>query len=151
MDIIDRKIIELLAQDSRQALAVIGAAAGLSASTVNERIRRLVAQGTIRRFTVEVDPQALDLAVLAFVGIALAQGADEGAFCRAMAADSAVGECHHVTGGWSYLIKVRVASLAELEGFLAGLKAQGYLARSETVVALSSAVPDCHAPRQATP
>jgi Lrp/AsnC family leucine-responsive transcriptional regulator len=147
MDSIDRKIIELLAQDSRQALAVIGGAVGLSASAVNERIRRLSAQGAIRRFTVEADPQAMGLPVLAFVWVALAQDADESAFRRAMAADLVVGECHHVTGGWSYLVKVRVASLAELETFLGSLKAEGYLARSETVIALSSPVPDCHAPR----
>lgn len=141
MDSIDRKIITLLAADARRALADIGGLVGLSASAVNERIRRLVATGAIRRMTVEADPAALGLPVLAFVWVALAQGADEAAFRRWAAGRPEIAECHHVTGGWSYLVKVHVASLAGIEGFLDGLKAEGVAARTETVIALSSVVP----------
>ena len=41
MDDLDRRIIELLAEDARRSLADISGAVGLSPSTVNERIRRL--------------------------------------------------------------------------------------------------------------
>lgn len=147
MDKTDRKILTLLAEDSRRSLADIGAVAGLSASATNERIRRLAAAGALRRFTVDADPAALGLGILAFVWVELAQGADEGRFRAAMAAAPGVAECHHVTGVWSYLVKLHVADLADLEGFLAGLKARGFLARSETVIALSSAVPGTYAPK----
>jgi len=142
MDEIDRKIIELLAEDSRRGLADIGHAVGLSASAVNERIRRLVGAGAIRRFTVDADPEALDLPVLAFVFLALAPDADEAAFRAFAAAHAAIFECHHVTGSWSYVIKIRVADLAAVEAFLAVLKKEGYVGRSETMIALSSPVID---------
>jgi Lrp/AsnC family leucine-responsive transcriptional regulator len=48
--------------------------------------------------------------------------------------------CHHVTGPWSYLLQIQVADLAEVESFLALLKAEGWLARSETQLALSEVV-----------
>ncbi len=146
MDEMDRKIIELLAADARRSLADIGGAAGLSPSAVNERIRRLAGSGALRRFTVDVEPEALGLPVLAFVWVGLAPGADEAAFRAFAAGHPAIGECHHVTGPWSYLVKIRAASLAGVEAFLAELKAGGFLARSETVIALSSPVPGACAP-----
>lgn len=146
MDEIDRKITELLGADARRSLADIGGAVGLSASAVNERIRRLVGAGALRRFTVDVAPEALGLPVLAFVWVGLSPGADEAGFRAFAAGHAAIGECHHVTGPWSYLVKIRVASLSGIEAFLAELKAAGFLGRSETVIALSSPVPGACAP-----
>ncbi|WEX73769.1 Lrp/AsnC family transcriptional regulator [Sinorhizobium numidicum] len=138
MDAVDRKIVGILAIDARSSLTDIGATVDLSPSAVNERIRRLVANGIIRRFTLDVDHRALGLDVLAFVWIALAVDADETEFRDFMAAHPAVAECHHVTGGWSYCAKIRMPTLGDIEPFLAELKARRYLARSETVIALST-------------
>ena len=147
MDDTDRKIIDLLAEDARRALADIGDRIGLSASATNERIRRLTASGAIRRFTVDADPTALGVPVLAFVCVALAADADEAAFRAYAASHPAIEEAHHVTGVWSYMVKVRVASLPDLEAFLADLKARRFLARSETIIALSSAAEASFSPR----
>jgi Lrp/AsnC family leucine-responsive transcriptional regulator len=141
MDEHDRKITDLLAADARRSLADIGSVVGLSPSAVNDRIRRLTATGALRRFTVEADPDALGVPVLVFVWVALGDGADEAGFHRFARQHPAIIECHHVTGGWSYLIKLRVAAICRIEDFLAELKAGGFLGRSETVLALSSPVP----------
>ena len=138
MDEIDRKIIELLAEDARRALADIGAVVGLSPSSVNERIRRLVTSGAIRRFTVDADPAALGVPVLAYVFVGLNYEAGEAAFKAFVSAAPEVVECHHMTGGWSYLIKLRVDSLHGIEGFLQQLKERRFLARSETMISLST-------------
>lgn len=147
MDDTDRKIIDLLAEDARRALADIGEHIGLSPSATNERIRRLTASGAIRRFTVDADPVALGVPVLAFVWVALAADADEAAFRAYAASHRSIVEAHHVTGGWSYMVKVRVASLPDLEAFLTDLKARKFLARSETIIALSSAAEASYSPR----
>ena len=146
MDETDQIIIRLLAADARRSLADIGGQIGLSPSAVNERIRRLAGDGTIRRFTVEADPAALGLPVLVFVWVALREDADEAAFRAHAVADPAILECHHVTGAWSYLLKLRLAAIEGIEEALARLKATGLLARSETVLALSSPVPGPHLP-----
>lgn len=138
MDDVDRKIVGLLAMDSRRSLADIGAVVDLSPSAVNERIRRLVNSGAIKRFTVDADHRALGYDVLAFVWVALATDASEAEFREFMATHPMVAECHHVTGGWSYLVKIRMATLGDVEPFLAGLKERRFLARSETVIALST-------------
>lgn len=138
MDETDRKILELLSEDSRRSLADIGGVIGLSPSAVNERIRRLAASGAIRRFTIDADPKALGLDVAAFVWVGLSQTADESQFQRFATGHPAISECHHVTGSWSYLVKIRVASLDEIEAFLTEMKQQAFLARSETIIALST-------------
>lgn len=140
MDIIDRRIVTLLAADARRSLADIGGEVGLSPSAVNDRIRRLTASGAIRRFTVEVSASALDLPTLVYLWIALREDADEGAFRAFARAHPAIEECHHVTGAWSYLAKIRVGSIAEIEPILEEIKAQRFLGRSETVIVLSSPV-----------
>lgn len=147
MDEIDRKIIELLAADAKRSLADIGGHVGLSPSSVNERIRRLSASGAIRRFTLDVDPSAIKLETLVFVWIALREDADETAFRRHVEVHPLILECHHVTGAWSYLIKLRVETPPQIEGFLADLKALRFLGHSETVIALSSPVPGSFVPK----
>jgi Lrp/AsnC family leucine-responsive transcriptional regulator len=147
MDETDRKIIELLAADAKRSLADIGGHVGLSPSSVNERIRRLSASGAIRRFTLDVDPSAIELETLVFVWIALREDADETAFRRHAEAHPLILECHHVTGAWAYLIKLRVETPPQIEGFLADLKALRFLGRSETVIALSSPVPGSFVPK----
>lgn len=139
-DDIDRKIMALMAEDARLSLAQIGAGVGLSTSAVNERIRRLTERGAIRRIMADIAPEALGLPVTAFVWVALAAGGNEGAFRVAMAQNPAITACHHVTGGWSYLVQIRVASLTAVEDFLSDLKAGGWIARSETVLSLSTVV-----------
>ena len=142
MDEIDRKITDLLSLDARRSLADIGDNVGLSPSSVNERIRRLTASGAIRRFTVELDPMALGLKTLVLLWIALREDADEEAFRNYARKNAAILECHHVTGAWSYLVKLRVGAAPEIEFFLAKLKEQKFLGRSETVIVLSSPVAD---------
>lgn len=138
MDEIDRKIVELLAEDARRSLADIGGVVALSPSSVNERIRRLVTAGAIRRFTVDAEPEAFGFGILAFVFVGLNYDAGEEAFKAFVAACPNVLDCHHVTGEWSYLLKVRATSLSDVERFLQSLKDRRFLSRSETMIALSS-------------
>ncbi len=119
MDEIDRKIIAFVQENGRASLAEIGGAAGLSVSAANERLRKLQASGAIRGWRAEVDPAAAGLDLLAFVFVLL--------------------ECHHVTGEWSYLLKVRVRNTAALEAAMAaGIKPLPGVARTLTLIALSS-------------
>ncbi|PKR90202.1 Lrp/AsnC family transcriptional regulator [Pleomorphomonas diazotrophica] len=147
MDEIDRQIVICLGDDARRSLADIGREVGLSTSAVNERIRRLQAGGVIRRFTVDADAEAMGLGVSAFVFIGLAADADEAAFRLVAAEHPAIVECQHVTGGWNYLVKIRVASLSGIEAFLDDLKRRRLIARSETMIALSTVVEPPFRPR----
>ena len=139
MDHIDRIIIDRLQLDGTSTYAEIGAAAGLSASAVNDRLKRLRAEGVIRRMTADIEPTALGLALLAFVLVAVNEPVGEARFRDAMKAAPEVLECHHLTGDFSYLLKLRLRDTAHLEQFLMDrLKPLAGVVRTHTLIALSS-------------
>lgn len=139
MDGIDRIILDRLQADSTQTYAEIGAAAGLSASAVNDRLKRLRAEGVIRRMTADVDPAALGLSLLAFVLVAVNEPQGESRFRAQMKAAPEVLECHHLTGDFSYLLKLRLRDTAHLEQFLMDrLKPLAGVVRTHTLIALST-------------
>jgi Lrp/AsnC family transcriptional regulator, leucine-responsive regulatory protein len=139
MDAIDRTILDQLQSDSTQTYAEIGVAAGLSPSAVNDRLKRLRAEGVLRRMTADVDPTALGLSLLAFVLVAVNDPQGEGGFREAMRAAPEVLECHHLTGEFSYLLKLRLRDTAHLEQFLMDrLKPLAGVVRTHTLIALST-------------
>jgi Lrp/AsnC family leucine-responsive transcriptional regulator len=139
VDEIDRALLELVQVDGRRPYAELAAEVGLSLSAVNERLRRLRARGVVRGVVALLDPRAVGLAVLAFVQVLLDRPEHEAGFRAGVTAMPEVLECHHVTGEWSYLLKVRTRDTAHLETVLgAGIKALPGVVRTQTVIALSS-------------
>ena len=134
-----RKIIAHFQQDGRASYAEVGAAVGLSVSAVNERLKKLQASGVIAGWGARIAPKPVGLDVLAFVHVLLERPEHDPAFRAAMSANPSVQECHHLTGEWSYLLKVRVPDTSALERFLTDeLKALPGMVRSHTAIALSS-------------
>ena len=64
MDDLDSKIIRILYKDGRQSNSRIASVLGVSEGTVRARIKRLVEQRQIRRFTVEAGSQGFQAVVL---------------------------------------------------------------------------------------
>lgn len=140
MDESDGKILSYIQQIGRASLAEIGAIAGLSVSAVNERLKKLEKQGAIAGWTARVDPGAAGCPVLAFVSVLIERPEHEPAFLALVRDDPAILECHHVASDWSYLLKVRAASLLALEEIVARrIKVLPGIPRSQTVIVLSSA------------
>lgn len=139
MDDTDRKIIAFVQENGRASYAEIGAAAGLSVSAANDRLRKLQASGAIRRWTAEIDPLSAGLGILAFVHVLLERPEHSAPFLERVAGLPEIQECHHVTGEWNYLLKVRTGTMPDLERLLTeGLKALPGVVRSHTAIALSS-------------
>jgi Lrp/AsnC family leucine-responsive transcriptional regulator len=139
MDNLDRKIIGFLQENGRAALAEVAGAVGLSVSAVNERLKKLQDRGVIQGWAARLDPAAVGLDVLAFVQVLIERPEHNAAFLALAARLPQVQEVHHVTGAWSYLLKVRARNTRELERLLSDdLKSVPGVVRSETVIALSS-------------
>ena len=140
LDHTDRKLLDLLQQDGLQSMAELSKAISIAPSTLNDRVKRLGRLGVITGTHAHVDPHQLGLSLLAFVFVGWSDSAVEADFLERIANAPQVLECHHVTGGWNYLIKVRVADTQALEAFLSKvLKQVKGLQRTETLIALSSA------------
>jgi Lrp/AsnC family leucine-responsive transcriptional regulator len=139
LDEIDYRLIDLLQTDDRTPVAELGKTLGVAPSTLNDRIRRLVKLGVISGFHARVDPDKIGLDLLAFVFVGWSDPGTEAQFLDAMRAAPEVMEVHHVTGAWNYLMKVRLRTTRDLEGFFADVVKQvPGVTRTETLIVLSS-------------
>jgi len=139
MDATDRTILALLQADGSLSNATLGQAVGLSASGVNDRLQRLRGQRVIIGSTVRIDPTKIDLSVLAFISVLIDWSEHNEAFSAAVKGMSEVLECHHVTGDWSYLLKVRTRDNYALEELISNrIKALPGVTRSETIFAVGT-------------
>lgn len=145
LDDIDRALLAQLQQDGRTAYADLGARVGLSASAINDRLKRLRAKGALLRITAEVSPAALGLELLVFLLVELGELRYEPEFLARMRGRPEVQECHHVAGDYSYLLKLRLTGTAHFEHFLSEqVKTMPGIQRTHSVIALLT-VKETHA------
>jgi DNA-binding Lrp family transcriptional regulator len=64
MDLVDRKLLELLSEDSRITYTKLASILGVSEGTVRLRIQKLLASGVIMKFTIETTTKDLEALVL---------------------------------------------------------------------------------------
>ncbi|MFD7613619.1 Lrp/AsnC family transcriptional regulator [Streptomyces sp. NPDC059828] len=136
MDAVDRALLALLQQDAGQAYAALGKAVGLSAGAAHERVRKLRERGVIRRTTVDVDPRALGLGVLAFVMVDSSAWMGESA--GAFAAIPEIEEAHVIAGSASVLVKVRTGTTGQLQDVLRRLYAIDGVSGTQATVSLET-------------
>jgi Lrp/AsnC family leucine-responsive transcriptional regulator len=139
LDTRDRRILQLVQRDATLAQSEIARKVGLSTAAVNERLRKLEASGVIRRWSALVEPAAVGAGVTAFVEVFMEHPRFEAGFLKRVLALDEVLECHHVTGEFSLLLKVRVADMEALQDLLLEqLGAHDGVRQTRTVMALST-------------
>jgi len=118
LDLVDRKILALLQTDAKISQAKVAEAVGLTAPSVNERIRKLERSGVIRGYVALLDERKLGHDITAFVEIFIEHPRYEAGFIEAVGELDEVLECHHITGEFSLLLKVRVQDMAAFRRLL---------------------------------
>ncbi len=84
LDLIDRKILALLQDDAKISQAELAKAVGLTAPSVNERIRKLERGGIIRGYVTLLDERKLGQDITAFVEIFIEHPKFEAGFIEAV-------------------------------------------------------------------
>ena len=69
MDKTDEQILQVLRQDSRAAFVDIAAKVGLSEAAVRRRVSNLVKEGTIKKFTIDVDEPQTATSAITYVSV----------------------------------------------------------------------------------
>jgi Lrp/AsnC family leucine-responsive transcriptional regulator len=123
-DPIDRKILQQLSADARLSVAELGRRIKLSPSATAERVRRLEGLELIKGYRAEINLQALGFSITAFVRLTC-DGNRYRPFLKFLPTLDAVQECHHLTGGDAFLLKVVLSSVAELEDLIERLLPYG--------------------------
>lgn len=119
LDRTDRRILQLLQADAASSIQQVGETVGLSHNACWRRIKRLEADGVIRKRVALVDPQRLGFGVTVFVTVRTRHHTEEWLekFSRGVAALPEVMEFYRTSGDVDYLLKVLVADIAEYDRF----------------------------------
>lgn len=118
LDAIDRQILSLLQVNAKTSQAKMAEAVGLTAPSVHERIRKLERGGYIRGYVALLDERKLGHDVTAFVEVFIEHPRYEAGFIASVRDLDEVLECHHITGEFSLLLKVRVADMGAFRRLL---------------------------------
>ena len=138
MDDIDRQIVDLLRDNGRMSYAELARQVGLTAPSVHERVGKLESTGVIRGYQADITPELIGLGVTALIGIVQEAGTAIGDVVTALHALPEIESCYFLAGEESFLLKVRVGSMAELEQLIVRLSRTHGVARTRTTVALST-------------
>ena len=138
VDAVDQRIIAALREHGRATYAELGRQVGLSASAVHERVGKLEATGVITGYHAVVDPSSVGLGVTALIGIHSTDVADDDDVAASLGLLAEVESCYRVAGDESFVVKVRVATVDDLEHTLGRLRRIDGVARTRTTLVLST-------------
>ena len=134
MEDTDRRILELLAADGRMSFTDLGKETGLSTSAVHHRVKRLESRGLIRGYAATVDHDELGLPVTAFISIRPIDPSQPDDSPERLRGIPEIESCWSVAGEESYILKVRVATPADLEELLARVRSAANVSTRTTIV-----------------
>ncbi len=131
---VDRSIVRLLSEDGRRSFTDLSRDTGLSVSAVHQRVRRLEQRGVIRGYRAIADPVELGLPVTAFISIKPIDPSGPDDAPERLSHLRQIEACHSVAGDENYILKVRVASPADLESLLQEIRAAASVSTRTSVV-----------------
>jgi Lrp/AsnC family transcriptional regulator, leucine-responsive regulatory protein len=137
LDFIDLKILEILQRDGRASHSAIAEAVGLSQPSIHERVKKLEQGGVIKGYTALVDPDALDLGVLAFVSVRFHDILPDKAI-EDLQQIPQVLEAHLVAGDDCLMVKARCRSTKDLRRVVEQIWHIAPVASTKTTIAFSS-------------
>ncbi|MHA1961783.1 MAG: Lrp/AsnC family transcriptional regulator [Candidatus Thorarchaeota archaeon] len=117
LDPIDTRIIDMLQDDGRRSFSEIADEVGRTEVTIRRRVKRLVDEGIIKRFTVIIDPLKIGRRIRAIIRVKTMMKE------ATMIGDKVkeyeeVNEAYFLDGACGLMLKITVDDLAELRQFL---------------------------------
>jgi Lrp/AsnC family transcriptional regulator, leucine-responsive regulatory protein len=132
----DLAILTALQNDARATYADVGAAVGLSASAVHERVRKLEQQGVIRGYRAVLNPEAIGLFVTALIAVTPLDPHQPDDLPARVREFPEVEDCYSVAGEANYVLKVRTRTTGDLEDLIRRLREKAGVT-TNTTIALS--------------
>ncbi|WP_274474678.1 Lrp/AsnC family transcriptional regulator [Mangrovimonas aestuarii] len=120
LDEIDKKILKLLQEDSKQTTKELALKIDMSVTAVYERIKRLEKQGVINKYVALVNNKAVDKGFVVLCHIKLVQHTKEylTTFEAEVVKLDEVLECYHVSGDYDYILKLYLKDIDAYREFM---------------------------------
>jgi len=120
IDVTDKKILNLLQQNSKANIKEIALKIGLTQTPTYERIKRLEKTGVIKNYIAVLDKEKVGFTIEVFCQVTLLVHSKEmiTRFENAINKIDEVMECFHVAGNYDYLLKIIVKDMNCYQAFL---------------------------------
>ena len=122
LDKINKKILEMLQNDSSITNADLAKNIGLAPASTLERVKKLETAGIIRKYVGLVDQEKVGKGITVFVEVSLANHTADAInnFTKAIISIPEVLECHHLAGDKDFLLKVVTDNIKQYRDFALG-------------------------------
>jgi DNA-binding Lrp family transcriptional regulator len=132
-DKIDEKIIDFLRNNSRESFVDIGKKLKLSESAVRRRVKNLVANGTIKKFTLEVGDANTTSAI---VLISVDSTMDTSKVSTKLTKLQGVKTVYEITGQYDITVIIRASNITEINSCIDLLRKIPGVTDTNTVIIL---------------
>lgn len=137
MDDTDRQLLALLRDNARASVASLAKVLRVSRGTVQNRLQRLNADGTIVGYTVRLRPLAEAHQIRALMMVEVV-GTRTDQVLAALRGDPAVSALHTTNGRWDIVAELRADSLESFDRVLRRIRLLDGIANTETSLLLST-------------
>lgn len=137
LDDLDRRLLSELRVDGRVPTTVLARRLGVSRATVNSRLDRLTADGTVLGFTVRVREETEPDQVRAVTLIEV-EGRSTTQVIRRLRGLPEIHALHTTNGAWDLVAELRTDTLGEFDRLLGQIRSIEGVINSETSLLLTS-------------
>ncbi len=117
IDMIDRQILNELAQDSRLSMRSLAKRINLSAPSVTERVRQMESYGLIKRYGLTINYEKLGSPIECLVEATIKEGRYD-RFKKYIQQLSNVDFCYRISGDSCFMLKLHFQTFQETEFFI---------------------------------
>lgn len=149
-DKIDLQILQILQENGRITNLQLSQQIGLSPAPTLERVRKLESSGFIKSYHAVVDEELLGLGIKTFLQIQLDFHRDNAiqTFVDEVKQIKEITECHHVTSGCDFIIKIYVKDIKAYEKLIMDkISRISVIKTFQTMMILSTSKNDAVLPR----
>lgn len=120
LDKTDLQILRTLQENARLTTKELAARVSLTSTPVFERLKRLEANGYIKKYVAVLDTQKLNRGFVVFCHVKMSRLNREIAqeFARVISGIPEVTECYNISGNFDYLLKVHAPDIKYYQAFV---------------------------------
>jgi len=132
----DLEILKLLEEDSRKNYKDIGEKVGKAASSIHNRINKMIDNEIIKRFTIEVDSKKIGYSITAIILLQI-KGSYIAEIQDKLKGNINVYGIYDTTGDWDSILLVKFKKIEDLNAFLKKINKLQHVERTSTSVCLN--------------
>ena len=132
LDEIDYKILETLKRDARTPFTEVGRDLGISDATVHVRVKKMMDEGIIKKYTIVVDEEAMGRKIRGFMLINVDPGSLE-KVANQLVENERVSEIYEIHGPNDLIVKVAAGDLNEMRNLMLKVREIPNMATSELI------------------